>query len=262
MAQDKPFHEQDTSIGGERVAFPATPGSAIFGLRSDDTVTRARAFSALVRAYWKPVYKRIRVRFRKTNEEAKDLTQAFFLQALERGIFDGYDPAIARFRTFVRRCLDNFVANAEEARSALKRGGGTILISLHFEEAEAELVSAGRIEEPPSEGAFDADFVRALVDLSVEALREDLRARGRETALAAFERYDLVEESERPTYSDLAAELGVKPSDVTNYLHAARKRLRALVLLNLREITADAAEFRSEAIEVLGIDPDNPEKSP
>jgi hypothetical protein len=48
----------------------------------------------------------------------------------------------------------------------------------------------------------------------------------------------------------------LKTSDVTNYLHAVRKRLRQIVLFRLREITATEDEFKAEAIEVLGIDPD------
>ncbi|MGE0786298.1 MAG: RNA polymerase sigma factor [Sandaracinaceae bacterium] len=256
MADEKRIREADTAIGGERAAFPATPGSAIFGVRSDDAIARARAFSALVRAYWKPVYKRIRLKYGKSNEEAKDLTQAFFARALEREVFETYEPEVARFRTFVRRCLDNFVMNAEEARTAKKRGGGAMPLSLHFEEAELELVRHGHLEEAPDESGFDRDFVRALHDLSLEALREDLRERGREKALIAFERYDLADdEASRPTYGELADELGVKASDVTNYLHATRKRLRAIVLMNLRTITTDDAEYRSEALDLLGIDP-------
>ena len=250
-------HEPDTAIGGRQpAAFPHTPGSALLGIRSDDAVARARAFTAIVRAYWKPIYKRIRLRFRKSNEEAKDLTQAFFARALERNSFESYDPEVGRFRTYARQCVDNFVRNAEEARNALKRGGGAVPLSLHFDEAEDEILAAGAVETPSDEGSFDADFVRSLHDLSVETLEDDLLRRGRANALKAFRMYDCVEDpAERPTYAEIAAELGVKTSDVTNYLHATRRRLRGIVLAHLRQVTVGEEEFVEEAREILGIDP-------
>ena len=57
-------------------------------------------------------------------EDAQDLTQEFFTRAFEREYLSRYDPAKARFRTFVRTCLDGFLANEDKAAARLKRGGG------------------------------------------------------------------------------------------------------------------------------------------
>ncbi len=249
--------DEDTLIGGRRVAFPRTPASVILGVQSDDPVVRARAFTAVVRLYWKPVYKRIRVRFHKTNEAAKDLTQAFFTRALERGVFAAYTAEQARFRTYVRKCLDNFVINADEHDAAQKRGGGAIALDLDFEHAEDELARSGHIEDPADERMFDREWVSSLYDASIATLKEELAPEVGALQLRAFERYDLVEQSERPTYSAIANDLGVKTSDVTNYLHAVRKRLRKIVLTKLREVTVGEEEYRNEAVELLGIDPDS-----
>src|SRR5882672_2039664 len=100
----------DTNIGGRRPKFPTTQISAVLAVRTGDPVARARAFAILVNAYWKPVYKNIRVKWRKSNEEAKDLTQGFFATAFEKKFFTTYDPHKARFRTFLRTCLDRFVS--------------------------------------------------------------------------------------------------------------------------------------------------------
>lgn len=242
----------DTDIGGARAAFPETPASAVLAARSDDPVARARGFSALVAAYWKPVYKSVRVRFRKTNEEAKDLTQAFFTRALEREMFRSYDPTRARFRTFVRSCLSNFVLNEEEAAQRLKRGGGTLLLSLDFEQAEQEVDFAAA--DVSFEEAFDRDLATSLQSMARRELEEILEARGKAVYLRVFERYDLVDAADRPTYSALAEELGIKSTDVTNYLHHTRAQLRRIVLRKLREITASEEEFRDEARAVLGVD--------
>jgi hypothetical protein len=41
------------------------------------------------------------------------VTQGFFQSAFETGTFAHYDPGQARFRTFVRVCLDRFIAQLE-----------------------------------------------------------------------------------------------------------------------------------------------------
>jgi RNA polymerase sigma factor (sigma-70 family) len=243
----------DTDIGGPRAAFPETPASAVLAARSDDPVARARGFSLLVAAYWKPVYKSIRIRFRKTNEEAKDLTQAFFTHALEREMFRSYDPERARFRAFVRTCLRNYVTNDEEAARRIKRGGGAITLSLDFEQAESEIDRAA--PNVAFEDAFDHDLAESLRTMAVEELATSLEARGKRVYFELFERYDLIDPGERPTYSALAEELSLKTTDVTNYLHHARSLLRRIVLRKLREITASEEEFRDEALALLGIEP-------
>ena len=40
------------------------------------------ALERVIELYWKPVYRFIRLKFRKNNEDAKDLTQSFFTSAL------------------------------------------------------------------------------------------------------------------------------------------------------------------------------------
>src|SRR5262245_11149049 len=99
----------DTGIGGPE-RFQTTRSSVVQAMHSDDPAERARAFATLALGYWKPVYKHLRVKWRKPSEDAKDLAQAFFATALEKSFFSAYDPEVARFRTYVRLCLDRFVA--------------------------------------------------------------------------------------------------------------------------------------------------------
>lgn len=222
------------------------------GIARADPDQRRRSFATLVAAYWKPVYKHLRIRWRKSNEEAKDLAQAFFAIAMEKEFFSGYDPSRARFRTFLRTCLDRFIANEAKAAGRLKRGGGTELLPLDFDAAEAELSRAATVDV---ERLFDHEWLRNLMALSLAELREICASRGKDVHWALFERYDLVEEREqRPTYGALAQELNIAVTDVTNHLAFVRRELRRVVLEKLREITADESEFRAEARFLLGID--------
>ena len=101
----------DNAAGPRGAGFPTTRWSAVQGARSEDSAERDRSWEALVGAYWKPVYKYVRVRWHRTPEDAQDLTQEFFLRAMQKDFFSTYDPARARFRTFVRTCLDGYAAN-------------------------------------------------------------------------------------------------------------------------------------------------------
>jgi hypothetical protein len=52
----------------------------------------------------------------------------------------------------------------------------------------------------------------------------------------------------------LAQEFGLDQTTVTNYLAAARRDFRRLVLEKVREITATEEEFRNEARSLLGVE--------
>lgn len=235
--------------------FPATPASAVLAVSSDDPVTRGRAFQTLVLAYWKPVYKTIRTRWRKDRDEAQDLTQAFFARAFEKDVFGQYEPEKARFRTFLRSCLHNYLANEAAGAARLKRGGGAMILSLDFDGADGELDRAAHLAASPEE-EFDRELARSLHELALGDLRDRLAGTGRARYWSCFERYELAP-GERPTYAAIAAELGIAVTDVTNHLHFARRELRRILCERLRRITASDEEYRSEARELFGVDVDD-----
>lgn len=245
--------EKDTQIGGAS-QFPLTRWSAIVAARSQDQNQRRQAFDVIVQTYWKPVYKTIRIKWRKSNEDAKDLTQAFFTTVLEKNYFDTFDPKKARFRTFIRTCLHGFVANDEKASRRIKRGGDQKTLSLDFTGAENELSLADAVADQSTEDYFDQEWVRHLLATSVEQLRRDLESQNKAVYFAIFERYDLNEELTRPTYDALAQEFDLPVTKVTNYLAFARRQFRPILLHKLREITSNEAEFHSEASALFGLD--------
>jgi RNA polymerase sigma factor (sigma-70 family) len=236
--------------------FPVTRHSVILAAASADPVARREAFTAIVEAYWKPVYKYARLKWHAAADEAEDATQAFFARAFEKDFFTSYDPQKARFRTFLRTCLDGFMANERKAAQRLKRGGAIALVPLDFENAEGELRRHDVAVPSDMEEFFDREWARSIFALAVEHLRVHYAASNREKYFRVFERYDLdaSESGDRVTYADLAQELGIRATDVTNYLAAARRQFRAFVLDRLRELTATEEEFSSEAKRLLGVD--------
>jgi RNA polymerase sigma factor (sigma-70 family) len=252
---------EDTKIGGANGRFPVTHWSAVLAARSDDPAERSRALEAIAAAYWKPIYKYVRIRWGKSNEDAKDLTQDFFAKLFEKEYLDAFDPAKARLRTFLRICTDRFVANEAKAAKRLKRGGGAAHLSLDFDAAENELQRAGPVIQlaasPESVDDFlEKEFIRSLFGIAVDKLRSECESCGKQIHFRLFEIYDLGDDARKASYSELAKEFQIAPTDVTNYLAFARREFRRIALDSLREMTGSEDEFRREARALLGVVPE------
>jgi RNA polymerase sigma factor (sigma-70 family) len=245
--------DSDTDMGGPLRVFPATQCSVLLCV-SPDPEERRQGFETLVAAYWKPVYKYVRCKWPVSNEDAKDLTQGFFARAWERNFFDGYDAAKAKFRTFLRICVDRFVANELKSAGRMKRGGDKVIVSLDFDEAEDE---AGRMDVPnraDPDRLFDQEWVRSVFSLAVEELRQRCEDAGKSLHFKLFEHYDLSgpERSVPLTYAQLGEVFGLNPSQVTNYLAYARGQLRRLLIEKIRATTGCDEEFQIETQRLLG----------
>jgi RNA polymerase sigma factor (sigma-70 family) len=238
--------------------FPVTRWSVIDAVRSHDAGERERALETLFAAYWKPIYKYVRMRWNRPAEDAQDLTQGFFAELLERELLAKYDPGKSRLRTYLRLCVDSFVINEDKAARRQKRGGNVFHVALDFAAAEGELdgvvIDAAAIPSPESlEEFFAKEWVRSLFTLAVEDLRKLCETRKREMTFRLFEEYDLDGE-QNISYASLAQKYGIPATDVTNALAWARREFRRIALQRLREICGNDEEFQREARAVFGWD--------
>jgi DNA-directed RNA polymerase specialized sigma24 family protein len=232
------------------MAFPLTHVSLLERTQSIDPEVRARAHETLAAVYWGPVYAYVRLTHDAVREDAEDFTQGFFAEALRRDLFARYATGRARFRTYLRACVDAFVANERKAQRRLKRGGGTRAVCIDVADLEGRLRTESDVD-----AAFYNEWVRGIFALALARLRERCEESGRRVQLAVFERYDLadIERAERPTYAQIAADLGVPATQVTNWLAAVRREFRGIVVDTLREICGSDEEFRAEARALLGL---------
>ena len=240
-------------------AFPTTRHSAIERLRTGEGSPRRDAFGDLAAGYWKPIYKYLRVKWRLAPEAAEDATQTFFAEAFEEAWLERYDPAQARFRTFVRLCVDRLVMNMRQAEGRAKRGGDARAISIDsidgfdFGAAERELIEQALSSPPEAEEMFQREFVRALFDRAVESVRQDCVTRDRELHWQLFVRYDLSPAS-GVSYAALAAEFSLTLGQVTGYLAQMRAAFRTHAVAALETLCLDRDEFRREARDLLGLE--------
>jgi RNA polymerase sigma factor (sigma-70 family) len=238
--------------------FPVTRWSVIDAVKSEDPTQHERALDTLFAAYWKPVYKYVRLRWNQPAEDAQDLTQGFFAEVLDRDLLEKYDPAKSKLRTYLRLCVDCFVLNEEKAARRQKRGGNATHVALDFQAAEGELtgatIDAASIPSPESlEEFFEKEWVRSLFALAVEDLRKFCAERERERTFRLFEDYDLSGDPEI-SYETLAAEYAIPVTGVTNALSWARREFRRIALDRLRELCGSDEEFHREARAVFGSD--------
>ena len=237
-------------LGGSVSLFPPTRHSVLADLRGADAGRRRAAQEALATAYLRPVQTYLALRWRRSAEEAQELTQEFFRSVVERGLLEAYEPARARLRTYLRLCVDALVRNVETAARREKRGGGAVPISLEELPDEA----GGASGESP-EALFEREWRRSVFSLAMDRTRSQLLGQGKEQHWAVLEGYDLGRlDGGRPSYAQLAERLGISVTDVTNRLSQGRRRLREVTLEVLRELTLDEAEFREEARALLGVE--------
>jgi hypothetical protein len=233
--------------------FPSTRHSIIERIRAGGSDVRRQAFGDLVQGYWKPVYTHLRLTWRLDPDDAQDATQSFFAEAYEKGWLERFEPAKARFRTFVRVCADRFAQNRRQAAARAKRGGGIHFVALDFEGAERDTLA--RLSSPAldPDALFHQEFIRALFERAVRSVRQELDAADKPAAIALFERYDLAPR-EGDSYASLAAEFSVTTTQVTNSLALVRRRFRGHALDALRAVCATDDEFRREARELFGVE--------
>ena len=241
-------------IGEAPAGFPATRHSILAAVHSDDSAERSRGLDAITAAYWKPVYKYLRLRWNLSSADAQDLTQEFFVRLIEKDFLGSYDPGKGRLRTFLRICADNlFLKQSRDARRA-KRGGEGYNLHLDFDAAEQELARCAVSGSDKIDEYFEKEWVRSLFTLALGRFRDKCAGAGKIVQVQLFERYDLADdEGSKLSYAQLASEFELSLSDVTNYLASARRQFRQCVLDQLREMTASEEEFQSEARTLLGV---------
>lgn len=235
--------DRDTTLGGAQ-EFPQTTWGLVSRIHKQHQ-DRQRGLETLCKRYWKPIYCYVRRAWRKSNEDAKDLTQAFFLWLCDGEVLLKYDPQQSSLRFYLKGLLRNYMRNHEQALKRLKRGGGQGPAPLEDELGGlSELVADERTESP--EEAFDRAWVDELIERATVKTRERCLANGHEVRFRCFEEYELAPPGTQPTYAAVAETLGIKASDVRNHLFAVRELLRSEIRAELRETVSDPEQLEAE----------------
>jgi RNA polymerase sigma-70 factor (ECF subfamily) len=199
------------------------------------------ALAQLCESYWYPLYLYVRRRIEDVHE-AQDLTQAFFEQLLERGVFEAADRERGRFRAYLLTACKRFLINEWHKDRAAKRGGGRRLLALDFESGESKLGLVA-VDRSTPEQLYDEKWAVTLLERVMDRLRSEYAAKER---LRHFEtlKHFLAGSPQGTAYAAAAQELGISETTAKVAAHRMRKRYREL----LRDEIAQTVE-RPEDIE-------------
>ena len=210
----------------------------------------AEALEYLCRVYWAPVY----VFFRRkgaNGPEASDLTQEFFARVLEKRYFEQARQERGTFRTFLLTCAQNFLANEWDRHKALKRGGGQRVISLDDDSVEERYQREPHHDLTP-ERIFEQQWAWSVVQQALARLEADVREARREQMYAEC-RELLLGAPADASYQAIAARLQISEGALKVQVHRLRRRLRELVLDEIRQISGPDADPDGELRHLMGL---------
>ncbi len=244
-----------SSPGSEpgHIAFPPTPWSVVLGAGEVGSEERRRNLEALAQLYWRPIFAWFRIGQGRTAEDARDLTQDFFVHLIESPLLARADPGRGRFRTYLKACLGNFAASAEEARRRVKRGGGQLLRSIDAYLAEHVDVAIDPGADPAV--AIDREWRRVLVERAFAVLEEELAGRGQAAELDLFRAYHErcgLGDPPRTAYRELAERFALSRMRIAKILFRVRRRFRDVVYAQIRASVRDEASAREEFSDLFG----------
>jgi len=212
-------------------SFPTTHWTALGKTRGPRTPGQREVLNCLIARYWRPVYACIRHIGHRA--DALDLTQDFFAYSLSHELFARADPARGRFRTFLLKCLNNFLRDA--GRRERRRTPVEGIISIQ------QLATGDRpcFELSPSEtaeGAFLRAWVCELLTRVWGTLEREYEAAGKQLHCRLFYRRvfePALRGTPQPPLSELAEEAGLTEKQASNRIVTT---LRACRRLSRKEI--------------------------
>jgi len=175
-----------------------------------------RVKDEVVRRYRSPVYEFVR-RLGIPHEDAEDLSQEIFVRVCADGFLAKVDPSKGRFRSLLLAVTRNVVASFRRKELAPMRDRRK---TVALEECEFPM-------EVEPDADFDRLWVKNLMTQGMSRMRND-------SATAALKL-----QLEGRSYQEIAGQLKKSETEVTNYIHRAKKRLRTEIEGLIRDYSGD-----------------------
>lgn len=206
--------------------FHNTHWSVVLTAGQDGSPHAEAALETLCRNYWHPLYFFVR-RQGYAAADAQDLTQEFFAHFLRKRKLRFADPQRGRFRSFLLASLKNFLVNEWVREHAVKRGGGTTVLSMDEELAE-QLYQSEAPSATAAENLYDKRWALLLLERAIGRLTAEYSGSGKDKLFNQLKPW-LLAEASGSTYRKLAEELQMTEGAAKVALHRLRKRLREAV---------------------------------
>ncbi len=230
--------------------FATTHWSVVLAAGDRNTPESAEALERLCGGYWYPLYHYVRRRGY-SPEDAQDLTQQFFARFLEKSSFALADPARGRFRTFLLKSIQHFLADDWKRTHRVKRGGGTFQVPLDAVEAEARYV-AELADTMTPERAYEERWAMALVEKVLDQTRRDYASAGKEGLFDALQDFLWGPECAL-SHAVLAKNLGLTETALRAAVHRLRENYRERLRAEVAQTVDEPGEVDAELHYLIGI---------
>lgn len=238
-----PSEQRVGDAHGGRSRFTTTHWSMILEAARPEGPGGVEAFARLYCDYRYPLYAYLRRRGY-DHHAAEDLNQSFFVSLLERERLRDLERGGGRFRSFLLKSLQNFLANEWDRAKAVKRGGGQAQLPLDELGVESRFL-ADPVPVAPEIG-FEREWAYAVIEHAMRALAEELRAAGKGALYEQLKPHLQGDRGGRP-YSEIARDLRMTEGAVKVSVFRLRQRYGEL----LREEVARTVGSEGEIVEEL-----------
>jgi RNA polymerase sigma factor (sigma-70 family) len=208
------------------------------------------ALAQLCRDYWYPLYAFVRRRGFSVHD-AQDLTQGFFASVLDGTLLARAREEKGRFRSYILRALQHYVANEQRRNGTQKRGGGTTFVAIDQLEGE-ERFSLEPVETMTPESQFERSWAFALLARVMERLHEEYQLAHRPELFEKLQPY-LAGKGQLAGYESLGRELAMSTSAVTVAIHRMRRRYGELLREEIAQTVSSPDEVDEELACLRGI---------
>lgn len=215
--------------------FATTRWSRVLAAAGTPSVRSNEALAELCGEYWYPLYAYARRRGYDA-EDARDLTQSFFVFLLEKDRVARADPSRGRFRTFLLTAMKNFVNGEWRKRAALKRGGGAPAVSIDLDAAE-ERYRLEPAHEMGPDAIYERRWALGLLDRAVDELRRQYEANGKGELFKAL-KGSLGHDDGLLPYAELSRRLGQSEGALRSAVFRLRRRWQE----QIRKLVGDTVE--------------------
>jgi RNA polymerase sigma-70 factor (ECF subfamily) len=193
--------------------------------------------------YWYPLYAFIRQKGYSA-EEARDLTQEFFVRIIEGNHVQRADPNRGRFRSFLLASLKHFLYNQSDREQAWKRGGGIAVIPLELASVEEFYKREPRHDLTP-EKMFERSWAVTLLETVLSELRQDFARAGKTKQFECLRPLLTYDDAGIP-YRQIAVELGLSEAAVKVTVHRLRRRFRDRLRARIADTVARPEQVEEE----------------
>ncbi len=201
------------------------------------------ALEQLCKAYWPPLYAFIR-RQGRSPDDAKDLTQGFFVHLLSKDGLQNVHQQKGKFRSFLLAALNNFIKNEWNKQQAAKRGGGQTPLSFEIVNAE-ETGCWEPVDEQDPAKTFERAWASTLLSEVFRQLGNKCATEGKSdlfTVLCPF----LTGETVHGGYSEAALKLKASEGAARTATTRLRKDFRELLRAEVARTVSSPEEIDEE----------------